>query len=56
MTKELKKRIITSTVLIAIVMCGAILVVHLHDGWRGMEWQVLILSVCLLFTFKGNNL
>ena len=41
--------------LIAIIMLGAIFVVHLGDGWKGNEFQVLILAVCLLFIFKGNK-
>ena len=41
--------------LIAIIMLGAIFVVHLGDGWKGNEFQVLILSCCLLFMFKGNK-
>ena len=28
--------------------------VHLQHGWSGMEWQVLILAVCLLYATKGN--
>ena len=41
--------------LISIIMLGAILFVHLGDGWNGNEFQILILSVCLLFIFKGNK-
>ena len=41
--------------LIAIIMLGAIFVVHINDGWKGMEWQILILSTCLLFVCKGND-
>ena len=41
--------------LISIIMLGAIFLVHLHDGWKGMEWQILILSTCLLFIARGNE-
>ena len=41
--------------LIAVIMIGAIFVVHINDGWSGMEWQILILSTCILFIVKGNN-
>ena len=41
--------------LISIIMLGAIFVVHLNDGWKGMEWQILILTTCLLFVAKGND-
>ena len=41
--------------LIAIIMIGAILVVHIGDGWKGNEFQILILSTCLLFIVKGND-
>tara|TARA_B110000438_G_C15572148_1_gene545873 strand:- start:4 stop:336 length:333 start_codon:yes stop_codon:yes gene_type:complete len=41
--------------LIAIIMLGAIFVVHLNEGWFGIEWQTLILSSCLLFIVKGND-
>ena len=41
--------------LIAISMLGAIFVVHINDGWSGMEWQILILSSCVMFIVKGNN-
>ena len=42
-------------ILIAIIMLGAIFVVHWNGGWKEMEWQVLILTTCLLFIFKGNK-
>ncbi|MFN1834171.1 DoxX family protein [Balneola sp. MJW-20] len=47
--------------LFAAVMIGAIFIVHAQNGWNsignaGMEFQVLILSVSLLFAFKGNVL
>lgn len=48
------------------VMIGAIVMVHAQYGWnsinmgdnggRGMEFQVLIIAVSLLYTFKGNAL
>ena len=41
--------------LITIIMLGAIFVVHFNDGWSGMEWQVLIVSTCLMFIVKGND-
>ncbi|MEX0647482.1 MAG: DoxX family protein [Balneolaceae bacterium] len=53
--------------LFTIVMIGAISMVHFQHGWnsvnmgtgnegRGMEFQVLILTVSLLYAFKGNIL
>ena len=41
--------------LISIIMLGAIFFVHIGEGWKGIEYQVLILSVCILFIFKGND-
>ncbi|MDR8393242.1 DoxX family protein [Aliifodinibius sp. S!AR15-10] len=48
------------------VMIGAIVLVHAQYGWnsinmgnnggRGMEFQVLIIAVSLLYAFKGNAL
>jgi len=48
------------------VMTGAIAMVHAQYGWnsinmgdnggRGMEFQVLIIAVSLLYAFKGNAL
>ncbi|MEX2352478.1 MAG: DoxX family protein [Balneolaceae bacterium] len=48
------------------VMIGAIAMVHAQYGWnsinmgdnggRGMEFQVLIIAVSLLYAFKGNAL
>ncbi|MEX2604684.1 MAG: DoxX family protein [Gracilimonas sp.] len=48
------------------VMIGAIAMVHAQHGWnslnmgdnggRGMEFQVLIIAVSLLYTFRGNSL
>jgi len=50
--------------LFAVVMIGAIVMVHAKFGWssinmgnnggRGMEFQVLIIAVSLLYAFKGN--
>lgn len=47
------------------VMIGAIVMVHAQYGWnsinmgdnggRGMEFQVLIIAVSLLYVFKGNT-
>lgn len=47
-----------------VVMIGAITMVHAQHGWssinmgnnggRGMEFQVLIIAVSLLYAFKGN--
>lgn len=47
-----------------VVMIGAIVMVHAQFGWssvnmgdnggRGMEFQVLIIAVSLLYSFKGN--
>ncbi len=49
-----------------IVMIGAIVMVHAQYGWssvnmgdnggRGMEFQVLIIAVSLLYVFKGNTI
>lgn len=49
-----------------VVMIGAIAMVHAQYGWnslhmgdnggRGMEFQVLIIAVSLLYAFKGNAL
>ena len=57
LAENVKFAIITKigALLIVIIMLGAILFVHLGDGWKGNEFQVLILSVCLLFMFKGNK-
>ncbi|HKK64479.1 MAG TPA: DoxX family protein [Clostridia bacterium] len=48
------------------IMIGAIVMVHAQHGWnsinmgnnggRGMEFQVLIIAVSLLYSFKGNAL
>lgn len=48
------------------IMIGAIVMVHAQYGWnsinmgnnggRGMEFQVLIIAVSLLYAFKGNTL
>lgn len=49
------------------IMGGAIMMVHAQHGWnsinmgmgnmgKGMEFQVLIIAVSLLFAFKGNSL
>lgn len=55
-----------SGLLFTAVMIGAILMVHAQYGWnsinmgdnggRGMEFQVLIITVSLLYAFKGNAL
>lgn len=55
-----------SGLLFTTVMIGAILMVHAQYGWnsinmgdnggRGMEFQVLIIAVSLLYAFKGNAL
>ncbi len=47
-----------------VIMIGAIAMVHAQHGWnsinmgnnggRGMEFQVLIIAVSLLYAFKGN--
>ena len=41
--------------LICIIMLGAIFVVHINEGWKGIEWQLLILSTCIVFLIKGND-
>ncbi len=38
-----------------IIMIGAILMVHLGDGWAGMEFQVLLLGVAVFFMVRGND-
>lgn len=53
-------------ILFTAVMIGAIAMVHAQFGWnsinmgdnggRGMEFQVLIIAVSLLYVFKGNAL
>lgn len=55
-----------SGLLFTVVMVGAIVMVHAQYGWssvnmgdnggRGMEFQVLIIAVSLLYVFKGNTL
>lgn len=55
-----------SGLLFTAVMIGAIIMVHAQYGWnsinmgnnggRGMEFQVLIIAVSLLYAFKGNAL
>ncbi|MDX1639855.1 MAG: DoxX family protein [Balneolaceae bacterium] len=55
-----------SGLLFTAVMIGAIVLVHAQYGWnsinmgnnggRGMEFQVLIIAVSLLYVFKGNTL
>ena len=42
------------SILLAIIMVGAIFMVHLQHGWSDMEWQALILAICLLYATKGN--
>lgn len=48
------------SILLAVIMIGAILMVHLENGWNnmngGFEWQALILAVCLLYATKGNSI
>ena len=49
-----------------VIMIGAIVMVHAQYGWnsinmgnnggRGMEFQVLIITVSLLYALKGNSL
>lgn len=56
----------TAGLLFTMVMIGAIAMVHAQHGWssinmgdnggRGMEFQVLIIAVSLLYAFKGNAL
>lgn len=45
--------------IVIIIMIGAILLVHAKNGWNvsngGMEFQVLMLGVGLLFLTKGNQ-
>tara|TARA_Y100000994_G_C15618349_1_gene411938 strand:+ start:679 stop:1011 length:333 start_codon:yes stop_codon:yes gene_type:complete len=41
--------------MIAVIMLGAIFIVHINDGWFGVEWQTLIFSSCMLFVIKGND-
>lgn len=52
--------------LFTVVMIGAIVMVHAQFGWssinmgnnggRGMEFQVLIIAVSLLYAFKGKSI
>lgn len=53
--------------LFAVVMMGAVVMVHAQHGWnsvnmgpdmpgQGMEFQVLIIAISLLYAFKGNKL
>ena len=48
------------SILLAVIMIGAIFMVHLPNGWNnmnnGFEWQALILAVCLLYATKGNSI
>ena len=44
------------SILLAIIMLGAIFVVHIKDGWNANEWQLLILAVCILYAVKGNSI
>ena len=44
------------SLMIAVIMVGAIGFVHINDGWSGNEWQLLILAVCLLYATKGNSI
>lgn len=47
--------------LIAVIMLGAILMVHIKNGWngvsmeQGVELQLLILTAGLYFLVKGND-
>jgi putative oxidoreductase len=53
-------------IMFTVVMIGAIAMVHAQYGWnsinmgdnggRGMEFQVLIIAVSLLYALKGNAL
>ena len=44
------------SILLAIIMLGAIFVVHIQEGWSGNEQQLLILAVCILYAVKGNSI
>ena len=44
------------SILLAVIMLGAIFVVHIKDGWNANEWQLLILAVCILYAVKGNSI
>ena len=48
------------SILLAVIMIGAIFMVHLQNGWNnmnnGFEWQALILAICLLYATKGNSI
>lgn len=47
--------------IIAVTMLGAILMVHLKNGWsgvsmeQGVEFQLFIFATALYFTVKGND-
>ena len=59
LTKEIFTRI--GSLMIAIIMFGAICVVHLPENiaWKqgndGVEWQVLLLCVSLYLLIKGDG-
>ena len=52
-TKDLITRL--GGLLVVVIMIGAIVMVHLKEGWSGMEFQVLMLVTGLYFAAKGNN-
>ena len=47
--------------LIAVVMLGAIFMVHIENGWngvsmeQGVELQLFVFTVAVYFLVKGNN-
>ena len=41
--------------IVLLVVIGAIGMVHLRQGWSGMEFQVLLLAVGLYFAARGNQ-
>lgn len=40
---------------VMVIMIGAIALVHWDDGWSGMEFQVLLLTVGIYFAARGNQ-
>lgn len=52
-SKEMLTRL--GGLLVVVIMIGAILLVHLKQGWSGMEFQVLMLVTGLYFAARGND-
>lgn len=52
-SKEILTRL--GGLLVVIIMIAALVMVHLKQGWSGMEFQVLMLVTGLYFSARGNN-